>query len=157
MSMVRTPDKNVKVEPIAVSASRSVQAAATAIGAGIDCLGYDSVDILVLIKSAATGTTASLFIQESDDNSTFTTLQDSTGSDITIDLAEAVTDPAGEIERFSVDCRLTKRYLRLAYTSAVDVFEAAALAMKYGYVRLPLDSDGADNNAVIDNQALYGA
>jgi hypothetical protein len=78
-------------------------------GSSIDVAGCEGVAILVLSCEAGSGGTFDGVLEESDDDSTFTTAKDADDANIAI---TQVTDAANSYQVIPIDLRRLKRYLR---------------------------------------------
>lgn len=99
---------------------QNVNAGSDVNGTGFDRQGYGS-GVMQAQTGSATGSpsaqTHRFVLEESSDNSTFTTAQDRSGNDITIDITE--DDKLDEID---VDFQALKRYLRVTYDASESSF-----------------------------------
>lgn len=88
---------------------------ATVNGTGVDLQGFESADVLIDLGTfAGTTPTATIQIQESDDNSTFTAVA---AADLIGGALPATIDPTNDVALYERGYIGTKRYIRVAVTA----------------------------------------
>lgn len=129
--------------------SAGITAAATAT-ASFDCKGFDFAQICVY-KSLSTAFT-SIKVEQSDDDSSYSTLNLTSGTDFTAATngTSAVTTIPHYV--FNVDCRGTKRYLKLSVVPATTTDIVAQVNLGRRNVSSPTFNVG--NGSTVDARTI---